>query len=126
AAGTRKDLRLFSVENMLWSRNNVAVRILFFSTAMLITRLRVSYASASDPLPYFQRLDRAEYITWVFWLLISAGTSLLGRLCRGPGSGLGFGAAHVNVGGRVRGPADVMQGTHEPPLRAATRRPNLT
>ena len=27
-------------------------------------------------------------------------------LCRGPGSGPGFGAARVNVGGRVRGPAD--------------------
>src|SRR5438045_2977224 len=57
------------------SRNNVAVSMnLSYRTAMLISEGEPRYAS--DPLPYFQRLDRAEYITWAFWLLISAGTSL--------------------------------------------------
>jgi hypothetical protein len=42
-------------------RNSFAVSMnLSCSTAMLISPLRVSHASASDPLPYFQRLDRAK------------------------------------------------------------------
>jgi hypothetical protein len=40
--------------------NLFAVRILI-STAMLITLRLRSYAS--DPLPYFQRLERADYTT---------------------------------------------------------------
>jgi len=42
-------------------RNRFAVRMnLSYSTAMLIINLRVSLRYASDPLPYFQRLERAR------------------------------------------------------------------
>jgi hypothetical protein len=46
-------------------RNDVAVSVnLSYSTAMLITpRLRVSYAYASDPLPYFKDETARENIT---------------------------------------------------------------
>jgi len=43
------------------SFNLFAVRILFFLTAMLITEGEQAFAS--DPLPYFQRLELAQDTT---------------------------------------------------------------
>ena len=48
----------------MWLRNRFAVsRNLPCSTATLITLLEVEASYASDPLPYFQRLEQAQDTT---------------------------------------------------------------